>query len=201
MAILINSTISSETANSYASVAYADSYFESHYNATFTTTWDALDDSQKQMLLIQATLVLEQFRFVIPTTQSDYEMHYSRTTGLVGFYPLEQDPIKYNYFQALSFPRNLDVYSTTSQTYIPEPVLIAECEQAISIKNFSVTNINKVLSGIKSESVEIAGQISRAIVYQDGTTASNSIMTANLSSVAYQLLSPYILRNTRTKRA
>lgn len=202
MVILLDSTKSGEFANSYVTTVEADDYFSGHYNSTFTTAWDALDDSQKQLLLIQATSMIEQFRFVIILERSDFELHYSRTTGLVSFYPKDQDPIKYNYWQALQFPRSVDINSVTGATYIPDPIKIAQFEQAMSIKNFaSSTNITKVMQGIRREAVEIAGQISRDVTYADGASNETTIITNTLSPVSYQLISPYVLRGSRVKRS
>lgn len=204
MAITLDATLEGEFSNSYVTVAEADSYFENHYNSTFVTTWDGLETGQKEMLLILATSIIEQFKFTLVMERADYELHYSRVTGLVTFYPKDQDPIKFNYFQALQFPRSIDIDSETGDTYIPQPIKLATFEQAISVKNFDSASLTTILGGIKSEDIEIAGQIKYAVTYQDsGSTSSSSqtMQTANLSNIAYQLLSPFIIRGGRTRRA
>src|SRR5258706_2952452 len=104
MAIVLNSTISSETGNSYVTLAEADAYFENHFNSTFATTWDALESKQKELLLIQATSMIDAFRFTEPVSRDNFELHYSRVTGTVAsYYTTLESPIRYNAFQNLQF--------------------------------------------------------------------------------------------------
>lgn len=201
MAVLVDTTISGEYANSYVTVAYADEYFSDHFDTTKQTTWEALGDGQKQTLLVQATLIIEQYKFTYVLERRELTLHYDPQTGTVHDFLHVQYPVRYTWNQNLQFPRNLDVDSTTGDTYIPEAVKIAQCEQAVSLKDFSATNTTKVLAGIKSESVELPGPIKKATTYQDGSTVSTFIQSASVSPLALQYLSPYMLKMDKVYRS
>lgn len=208
MAVLIDNTISGEYANSYVDIAYADEYFADHFDATKTATWEALGDGQKQSLLVQAALIIEQFKYTYVLERRELTLHYDSQTGLVHDFIHVQYPVRYAWNQNLQFPRNLDVDSVTGDTYIPEAVKIAQCEQAIALKNFTSTDLAttsaKILAGIKSEEVELPGPIRKATTYQDGVTVSSSgtaSLTASVSSQALQYLSPYMLTADKVYRS
>lgn len=59
MALVVEDGTGLTTANSYATVAEADSYLET--NSHVFTTWDALDDTAKGNALQQATLYLDRY--------------------------------------------------------------------------------------------------------------------------------------------
>lgn len=199
MAVLIDDTVTGEYANSYVDIDYADEFFESHWSTAKADAWDALDDDPKQMLLVQATQLIEQIRFTYyEDILAFYQLRYDYITGKVISRVNFTEPIKYLFTQKLQFPRNLDVDKTTTNPYIPEPIKMAQCEQAITLATFNDASLIKILGGIKSEDVQIAGQIKKAVVYQDAMVigAGNS-----LSPLTIQLLSPYILKTTRFRRS
>jgi len=201
MAVLIDDTISGEYSNSYIDIAYADEYFEDHFDDTKADTWSALSDGQKQTLLVQATMILEQFKFTYITERRELTLHYDPQTGTVHDFLHVQYPVRYTWNQALQFPRNLDVDSATGETYIPEPVKIAQLEQAVSLKNFNVGSTTKILAGIKSESVELPGPIKKATEYQDGATVTAFITSASVSPLALQYLTPYMVPADKVYRS
>jgi len=201
MAVLISSTLSGEYSNSYVGVAYADEFFESHFDTTKTDTWSALSDDQKQMLLVQATMIVEQFKFTYTMERRELALHYDARTGKVHDFMNVPYPVRYTWNQALQFPRNLDVDSVTGLTYIPEPIKIAQCEQSISLKNFNVTSTTKVLAGIKSERVELPGPIIKDVTYQDGDTVSSFITSASVSPLALQYLGMYLVSDDHVYRS
>ena len=61
MAIVLNSTAGSASANSYMSLADADTYLEAHLEAE---TWSAIDDERKKAALIGATRELDSLIWV-----------------------------------------------------------------------------------------------------------------------------------------
>jgi hypothetical protein len=208
MVVLINSTLSSEYANSYINIAYADEYFSDHFDTTKTTTWEALGDGQKQSLLVQATLIIEQFKYTYVLERDELTLYYDSLTGLVHDFLNVQYPVRYTWNQNLQFPRNLDVDSVTGLRYIPEAVKIAQCEQSIALKDFTSINLAttsaKILAGIKSEEVELPGPIRKATTYQDSatmTSSSSATLTASVSAQALQYLSPYMLYADRVYRS
>jgi len=201
MAVLIDDTLSGEYANSYVDIQYADEFFESHFDTTKTDTWAALGDDQKQLLLVQAAMIIEQYKFTYNMERRELTLHYDSRTGTVHDFMHVQYPVRYTWNQNLQFPRNLDVDSATGVTYIPEPVKIAQLEQALALKNFSITNTTKIQSGIKSESVELPGPIKKAVEYQDGATVGAFITTASVSPLALQYLSPYMVQADKVYRS
>lgn len=201
MAVLVDDTLAGEFSNSYVDVAYADEYFDAHFDTTKKSTWEALGDDQKQMLLVESTTQLESFRFVYPATREQYDLVYDSYTRTVMSLSNTRAPLKFSYIQQLQFPRNLDIKTTDGSLYIPEPIKIAQCEQAISLKNFTESNIIKAMSGITSESVDIAGQISRAVTYGGPTQTSGGVDMASMSPLALKYISPYLIRVGRLMRS
>lgn len=76
MAITLEATAGSATANSYATLAEAESYFEAHANAA---AWDALDgDEAKKACLITATNRLEQEQYLGSRSDEDQRLAWPR---------------------------------------------------------------------------------------------------------------------------
>lgn len=201
MAILVDAVVSGEYSNSYIDVAYADEYFEEHFDSAKTDAWGLLGDGQKQTLLVQATLIIEQYKFTYVLERRELSLHYDPQTGTVHDFLSVTYPVKYTWNQNLQFPRNLDVDSASGITYIPEAVKVALCEQAITLRSFSASNTTKVMSGIKSEEVELPGPIRKATTYQDGSTVSTFITSASVSPLALQYLTPYMLQADKVYRS
>ena len=118
MAINLKSSVGTPTANSYVSLASANSYYEAHYNAqswanlSSATNATAANEPKKK-ILIQATREIDRtFRF--------YKGKYN--TGLQGE----------TTYQALQFPRS-DDYLASGTLFIEEAVKYATYEQALWI--------------------------------------------------------------------
>jgi len=199
MALTVDTTISGEFANSFVNVAYADDYFDNHYDTTKQTTWGDLDDGPKNALLVQAASIINSLRFTYPSLREDYELEYDSYSKKVISLTSDIRPLKRSYLQNLQFPRNIDVHSQTGVAYIPEDIKIAQCEQAIALKGYSSTSITKVLGGIKREMVEIGGQITQDITYADSGTMTN-VGVATVDPLALQYVSKYLLRSMRLER-
>ena len=118
MAINLKSSIGTPTANSYVSLASANSYYNEHYNAQSWTnissaTNATASNDQKKRILIQATREIDRtFRF--------FKGKYN--TGTQG----ETD------YQALEFPRSNDFLSSGT-LFIESAVKYATYEQALWI--------------------------------------------------------------------
>jgi hypothetical protein len=196
MAIVLVSTIADEYANSYISEEDADVYWEDHYSSTRADQWSNLSSGQKQTLLVQACLMIESIRFTKYVKQEEYSYHYDMNSGMFLMSYQERIPIRYSVIQALQFPRNIDVDSTTGVTYIPESVKYAQCEQALYIMNFDESAISASLQGIVRESVSIGrGQIQQSMEYSQQ-------MATMFSPVVVQMLKPYFCKTTsRLQRA
>lgn len=199
MAVVIDSTKSGEFANSFIDQDYADEYFEVHYDSAKQSAWNALDDDQKAMLLVQAASVLNSLRFTYVGVREDYELQYDIHAKKVLSINHDVRPLKYSFIQNLQFPRNIDIDSQTGVSYIPEDIKIAQCEQALAIKNFSETNVTKILGGIRREAVSIGGEISRDIAYADNATQT-TVSLASLSPFALQWVGKYLIHGTRLER-
>ncbi len=195
MSVLVDATISGEFANSYADVAYADAYFLDHYDATKAAAWDALSDGQKQMLLVQACRVLNTARCVNAVQATDYSFFYDSASGLVRELSLRQSPVPYTTYQALQFPRNLDLNTTTGAAYIPEQVKMAQCEEAIYLKNFDETAMANRTQGILQDTVSVGnGQVHLTQQY--------AAEGSSLAPLALEFMRPFFLKSgTRMRRS
>lgn len=160
MAITINKTISDPNANSYCDVNYADDYFLAHYDSVKAAAWDNLGDDQKTQALVQATRILETARFTNPVTLDQYAMYYERRTGLILQLDLTREPVKLMWTQRLQFPRNLDRdWNANGNSYIPESILMAQCEQAIYLVSYDETAVSNRLKGVVNDTVGIGNAI------------------------------------------
>jgi hypothetical protein len=198
MSVTLDATLSAEFGNSYVDVTYADSYWTQHYDATKAAKWQALSSSQKALLLVKACRLIETKRFVYDLDRrSNYSpvMRWDRSKGAVIEWPDDYRPVKAVYNQALQFPRNIDRNTTTGNTYIPEPVMWAQCEMAIHVLTFDDSAIAAQLKGIKSESVAV-GDIKISSEYSDTAGTAKTM----LSPEAYDLLRPYIISSQKTIR-
>jgi hypothetical protein len=195
MALTLISTLSAENANSYCSQAYADDYFDVHFSALKSATWSAFSDDQKTQLLIQACWALEQFRYTIPTYGDSvpgvqWDNKANRFTAYVN---PNNETAKYLVFQALQFPRTLDVFQDGT-TYIPPRILMAQCEQAIFLATLDETALANRLQGLNLDRVNIGrGQIE---VTQEYAFTGNT-----LAPLAHEYIKPYLIYNSRIRRA
>jgi len=192
MAILLDDTISGKASNSYASVAFADDYFLEHYDTTKASQWDALGDGQKQQLLVAACRVLETARFTNPVAPLQYSTFYDSRTGRVLILDDRLEPVKYLSYQALQFPRNLDVDPDTGDTLIPEAIQMAQCEQAIYILNFDETARAAQLQGVRQETLTIGrGQVHTHSQYAGEGSA--------FAPLALEYARPYLITGSGAK--
>lgn len=202
MALVIDSTVGGPAANSYADVAYADAYWVGHYNTTKGSAWAALTTAKKTAALIHAAAVLESIRFTIPDRPRNYrQVSYflHRGTGLVVERPQSGEPVKYDYYQSLQFPRNLDTDSDGDK-FIPEPVLMAQCEQAVYLLSFDEGVAASRLQGISEETVKV-GPVSVSQKFGGGSQGATAAATA-LSPAAIELVRPFFVgSSTKAERS
>lgn len=197
----INNTLASEVSNSYVDVPYADDFWAQDYRSSYSTQWSGLSATQKINLLIKACKVIETARYCIPVTLPEYALHYDRRTGKVLSLNLTRQPVKYYFYQRLQFPRNLDVYFqnppvgfTLGQIYLPEDVLIAQCEQALYLLNFDESAMASQIQGISMEKTALGkGNLDVTTEYTNRPSM--------FSPSAMELLRPYMVGGGKIQRA
>jgi hypothetical protein len=194
MAILLNSTLISEDANSYCDIAFADDYFSEHFSALKRTTWEALGDGQKQQLLVQACMVIEQFRFTEPTTPQLSSLQWDNVQNrFTAYVPDSVNVGKYSVYQALQFPRNIDIQAD-GDYYIPERMKMAQCEQAIYLASLDETALANRLQGLNMDRLSLGrGEVQLTQEYFNQGTA--------LSPIAHEWIRPYLIKTSRMQRA
>lgn len=194
MSYVLNTTIADEFANSYCDVPYADFYFENHFLTTKADAWAALTDEQKTAALITGCRSLEQIRFTQPSVYGGgYINWYNRRTGKVQSFGLEKQLFKYYYFQALQFPRQVDQKTTDGSTYIPEPIKLAQCEQALYELTFDDSILAGRLQGVSRESTTL-GTLK--------VSQTTNGLGVNICPAALSYVRPYIIKiSARVGRA
>jgi hypothetical protein len=194
MAVVLDATVSTKTSNSYCDVAYADEYFAQHYDTAKATAWAALATNQKELLLVHATRIIDTARFTLFLNWQNYGLRYDYSTGMVLNLSTELDPVKYWYFQKLQFPRNLDIDPDTGAVYIPEPIKMAQCEQAYYLLNFDDTAMANRIMGITNDTIGIGrGQIHLNQQYASDGSA--------IAPLALEYIRPFLLKSgTRMRR-
>jgi hypothetical protein len=187
MPIVFNNTKSDAYANSYCDVNYADAYWLNHFDSVKSAAWDALGFSQKQQVLVQATRIIDTGRYTTIVTWLDYGLYYDRNSGLVLQFALDRDPVKYIYSQHLQFPRNLDIDPITGTSFVPEDIMMAQCEQAMFLLNYDETAMANRIQGVVNDTVGIGrGQIHLNQQYvQDGSA---------FAPVALEFVRPYLIK-------
>jgi len=193
MAVTLDSSIGKSTSNSYVDTDYASDYWENHFSAAKAAQWAALGDDQQAQLLVQACRVIETARYTHFVSVSEYTLHYDSASGQVIDLALTAEPVKYYYNQKLQFPRNLDV-DDAGKLYIPEPVKMAQCEQAIYLLNFDETAMANRLQGVVSDSVSVGrGQIHLNQQYvSEGSS---------FAPMALEFVRPFFVKGARMRRA
>jgi hypothetical protein len=190
MAVALDTTLSGEESNSYVEVEYADEYWASHFSSVKAALWSALTTAKKEMVLVQACRVIETVRFCEPSrydrrNRPDY--HYDRRTGMVFQFDEESRPERAYYYQALQFPRNIDRDSQSGVYYIPEPILMAQCEQAVYLLSLDDSVLANSMQGVQSESIA-AGSVRVSQQIAPGGSM--------LSPTAYEFLKPFVRRTS-----
>lgn len=198
MSLAIEATLSAEFANSYVDVAYCDAYWSGHYSASKSVQWSALSSSNKITLLILACRSIESKRFVF-SEQAQYKptMRWDRGVGAVVEWTDTTRPVKADSRQALQFPRSIDRNRVTGLFFIPEAVMVAQCEQALHLLNFDDTAMASQMSGVIKDSLQV-GDIKIAQEFSEG----GSNCSTQVAPAAFDLLRPYLVKNgTILKRA
>ena len=193
MSLVLNTTLEDQFSNSYADIAYADAYFTDHYNTTKSTLWLALTDPQKTTLLIKACRIIETVRFTEDSSRdSGYGLHYDKRSQRVFQLNVERIPLKYYFYQNLQFPRNLDVNLVDGSKFIPEPVLTAQCEQAVYSLSFDDSAIANRLTGVVKDQTAVGSIRLRQEYANSGT---------ELCPTAVEMLRPFMLKlSGKTRR-
>lgn len=202
MSLTLTSTLSGEFSNSYVTLDYADDYWADHYDSTKVSAWAALTDEAKTTLLILACRTIEKYKFT-----NKAEPYYAATLheddirhALVAFNDRTWEVFKYALTQKLQFPRSIDI-AIDGTTYIPEEVMVAQCEQALYLQSYDMTAITKSLSGISAETVGLGrGAIYKQTKYADVSGGGISAMTM-LAPIPVELLGPLMLRRGKLRRA
>jgi hypothetical protein len=195
MALTLNSTISDDAANSYVTLAYCDAYWDDHYLTLKAASWAALTDPQKIAALIHGCRAIEALRFTERLDRHrDLSFGRDLRSNLVRLQDTDRKtPRKAVGTQSLQFPRNLD-YDADGVYYIPEAVMMSQCEQAVFMLTADESAQLSSIQGLKSESVRV-GNVS---VSQEFTGK----VGPNVSPVSVNMLSPFLLRaSTKLGRA
>jgi hypothetical protein len=188
MAMTLDATLAGEHSNSYVTVVYCDDYWTQHFATAKAAQWAALTTGRKEALLIMACRVLERVRCTYPAPSrynSPRPLHLDRSSGLVVEYPDYSRPVKSSVIQALQFPRNIDRENGSSTLFIPEAVMMAQCEQALYLLNFDDSILASRMQGVTSDSLEIPGV---------GIKQSLSGTGSALAPMALEYLAPFIQR-------
>lgn len=194
MSLTLDNTISGTHSNSYCDLTYADNYWSGHYSASKVQAWTALTAPQKTQVLIAATRIVETARFTNFIPLSEYNLHYDRLTNQILDITLTRNPAKYYYYQALQFPRNVDFDPVSQVLVIKEPILMAQCEQAVYLLAFDDTALANRIQGIVNDTVEVGkNQIHLTQQY----VGEGSMF----SPIAREMLRPFFVRTVRQMRA
>jgi hypothetical protein len=192
MAITLDNTVGGEMSNSYCDVDYCDEYWQNHYSSVKAALWTALSAPKKESLLVAACRVLEIVKCVDGgQNYQDYSLLYDRLTGTVMQMSENRESVRYYYHQALQFPRNRDRDTETGDVYIPEPVLMAQCEQAVYLLSFDETALATRLQGIGRDTVSVGGVTLTQEFARPGST---------VSPMALEFLTPFILKRSASIR-
>jgi hypothetical protein len=143
-------TIGGTTSNSYADLAFADAYFADHWSDAKSQLWADKSPGQKERALLSAMSFLEGLRVL------DYQF----ASGKLPLALIAQQPDfsvhRAEVGQFLQFPRNVDInYENGYTTFIPQPVLEAQCEQAIYLMALDETPVVAQMQGIQSETSDV----------------------------------------------
>jgi hypothetical protein len=196
VALVLDSTIMGEDANSYCTVAYADDYFDNHFNALKRTNWQALGDDAKSQVLIQACETIEQFRYTLPNQvtggNAQGTLYWdSRQGRFTAYVNMDDSPMRYSVYQKLQFPRNRDLKSNGT-IYIPPRIQMAQCEQAAYLISLDETAMANRLQGMNLDRIQIDKiQLTQEYAYQG----------VAIAPLAYEWLKPFLFFSSRVRRS
>jgi hypothetical protein len=185
--------LSDQFANSYVDVTYCDEYWGQHWSTDKADQWAALTTAQKTSLLIQACRSIESLRFTVNSvfTDADTEWRFDRSSGMVVELPTTNNPVRAQRLQSLQFPRTVDRNAETGAFFVPEPIKMAQCEQAVYLLNMDETAIANRLQGISQETVEV------------GTLRTSQNVSAGgvaLAPMALEYVRPFLIRTSSSLR-
>jgi hypothetical protein len=178
-ASVVISEIYSNFSTSYCSLDFATTYFSDHYKPGYATQWAALSPGQQGMLLNAATRDIEQLRFVDRQAVPTYRYFTDPVKGRILILTPRRDPIKYNYYQSLQFPRSVDIHQDGT-VFIPMEMQWAQCEQAIYRLNFDETLLSNARQGLSINSIKVGGGVS---IYQHLNSGGDNIAPTALAYI------------------
>ena len=147
MAATINATLSSTTANSYVTLAEANSYFET---VPESSTWDDKTDDQKNRSLISATRWIDSLNFYGDRCNNDQALKWPRNNYHVDNVELTCSAIpadiKYaTYELARALANDTDaITGNTGDTGLYEQVKLGEMEVKYNTKSQATGTVNNV---------------------------------------------------------
>lgn len=189
---VLDNTMTDPYANSYVDVAYCDDHWANHWDSIKAGQWQALQEPQKERLLMQACRVIETLRFTESSRLRDnYNLVYDRRSRVVVQLNDQVQPVKYYYYQRLQFPRNLDRDINTGDLYIPEPIMAAQCEQTVYILNFDDSALATRIQGVTQDSTSVDTIRLRQSYLGGGST---------LCPMALEYVRPFLLKSSYQNR-
>ena len=147
MAATINATLKSATANSYVTLAEADSYFETTPDST---QWDNKSDDKKNRALISATRWIDSLNFYGDRCDADQALKWPRNNYHVDRVELTCSPIpadiKYaTYELARALANDTDaITGTTGDTGLYEAVKLGDLEVKCNTASQATGTVNNV---------------------------------------------------------
>jgi hypothetical protein len=182
-------TVGGESTVSYVSVSEADRYFTSHYSTAKAASWAALTVPRKESALKRACQQIETIKFL----DVEYAVTGRLPLALIDDIYADIPICKYEDYQRLQFPRNIDINSS-GVAFVPQEVKDANCEQAVHILTFDDSALQTIGSGIVEEAVT-AGSVKSYTRYAEGRTPTY------ISPMAVELLRPYYRITSRLRRS
>ena len=174
MAATINATLKSATANSYVTLAEADTYFET---VPDSTQWDNKSDDKKNRALISATRWIDTLNFYGDRCDADQALSWPRNNYHVDRVELTcseiPNDIKYaTYELANALANDTDaITGSTGDTGLYKSVKLGEMEIEYNIATGTYTDLRQTFADIRapieiiSSEGENGGEERRARVY------------------------------------
>ena len=147
MAATINATLQSETANSFVTLAEANTYFET---VPDSTNWDNKTDDQKNRALISATGWIDTLVFYGDRCDADQALKWPRSNYHVDRVELTCSAIpneikKATYLLAFELANDTSsITGTTGDTGLYESVKLGEMEVKYNTSSQAVGTVNNV---------------------------------------------------------
>jgi hypothetical protein len=193
MAVTLVSTIGGENSNSYVDVAFADDYFNNHYSLTKRVNWATLSSAQKPYLLVMACRIVDSAAFTVPIDIARYTLSSSPSDPTRFVYiTSDQEPVKYQSFQALQFPTNQSLLEDGT-LYVPEEIKFAQCEQAVYMIGLDESALEQQAQGILIDQLGLgSGKVSLYRKYNGNGQA--------FAPMAIQFMNPWLLKQSQKVR-